>query len=74
VPNLSARFQWRASVRSALYMAALVATRHNPAIRDYYQRLSARGTAKKAGIVAAMRKLLTILNAIIRDQKAWQTA
>jgi transposase len=64
----------RASVRSALYMAALVATRHNPAIRDFYQRLIARGTAKKAGIVAAMRKLLTILNAIIRDQKAWQTA
>jgi len=64
----------RASVRSALYMAALVATRHNPAIRDFYQRLIARGTAKKAGIVAAMRKLLTILNAIIRDQKARQTA
>lgn len=64
----------RATVRSALYMAALVATRHNPTIRDFYQRLVARGTAKKAGIVAAMRKLLTILNAMIRDQKTWQSA
>lgn len=64
----------RTTVRSALYMAALVATRHNPAIRDFYQRLIARGSAKKAGIVAAMRKLLTVLNAIIRDQKPWQSA
>jgi hypothetical protein len=64
----------RASVRCALYMAALVTTRHNPAIREFYQRLVARGMAKKAGIVAAMRKLLTILNAVMRDQKTWQNA
>jgi transposase len=64
----------RASVRCALYMAALVTTRHNPAIREFYQRLVARGMAKKAGIVATMRKLLTILNAVMRDQKTWQNA
>ena len=64
----------RASVRCALYMAALVTTRHNPAIREFYQRLVARGMAKKAGIVAAMRKLLTILTAVMRDQKTWQNA
>jgi len=64
----------RAKVRSALYMAALVASRHNPVLAVFYQRLVAAGKAKKLAITAVMRKLLTILNAIIRDQRPWQTA
>jgi transposase len=64
----------RAKVRSALYMAALVASRHNPVLAVFYQRLVSAGKAKKLAITAVMRKLLTILNAIIRDQRPWQTA
>lgn len=65
----------RAAVRSALYMAALVATRHNPAIRLAYARLRARGKPAKVALVACMRKLLVILNAMMRDQQPWrQTA
>jgi transposase len=56
----------RASVRRALYMAALVASRWNPAIKCFYQRLLAAGKPKKVALVACMRKLLTILNAIVR--------
>ena len=58
----------RASVRRILYMAALVASRHNPVIRVFYQRLVATGKPKKVALVACMRKLLTILNAIARDR------
>jgi transposase len=61
----------RARVRQVLYMAALVATRHNPVIRAFYQRLLAAGKPKKVALVACMRKLLTILNAMIRDQRPW---
>jgi len=57
----------RATVRTSLYMAALVATRFNPVIRAFYSRLLARGKAKKVALIAAMRKLLTILNAKLRD-------
>ena len=64
----------RASVRAVLYMAALVATRYNPVIKVFYQRLLAKGKAKKIALVACMRKLLTILNAVIRQRKAWQYA
>lgn len=64
-------FGGRAGVRSVLYMAALVGSRSNPVIRDFYQRLLARGKEKKVALVACMRKLLVILNAIIRDQKPW---
>ena len=64
----------RIGVRTALYMAALVATRFNPTIKALYRRLVANGKAKKVALVAAMRKLLTILNAIIRDQHPWQNA
>ena len=63
----------RTSVRNVLYMAALTAIRRNPHVRAAYQRLRARGTPPKAAIVAAMRKLLTILNAILRDARPWQT-
>lgn len=62
----------RASVRCALYMATLVATRHNPKIKAYYQRLVASGKKKKVALIAAMRKLLVILNAILRDQTTWR--
>jgi transposase len=64
----------RPSVRAALYMAALVAARRNPVIAAFYQRLLASGKAKKAALVACMRKLLTILNAILRDRTPWQHA
>ena len=67
------RVTWggRASVRTALYMATLVATRWNPIIRDYYQRLLDAGKRKKLALVACMRKLLTILNAMLRDGAPW---
>lgn len=61
----------RAPVRTVLYMATLTATRCNPAIRTFYQRLVAAGKLKKVALVAAMRKLLTMLNAMLRDQRPW---
>ncbi len=69
------RMTWggRASVRTALYMATLVATRWNPSIRDHYQRLVDAGKRKKLALVACMRKLLTILNAMLRDGEPWRT-
>jgi transposase len=66
----------RAEVRSVLYMATLSAgalrARFNPTIRTFYQRLVAAGKPKKVALTAAMRKLLTILNAILRDKQPWQ--
>jgi transposase len=64
----------RRNVRNVLYMAALTAIRWNPAIRAAYGRLRTRGTPAKAALVAAMRKLLTIVNAILRDQQPWKAA
>lgn len=64
----------RASVRTALYMAALVATRYNPVIKVFYQRLLVAGKPKKLALVACMRKLLTILNAMVRDNKPFNFA
>lgn len=61
----------RPHVRSVLYMATIVAVRHNPVLRPYYQQLLARGKPKKVALVACMRKLLIILNAIVRTGKAW---
>lgn len=61
----------RASVRSVLYMAALVATRWNPVIREFYQRLLHAGKPKKVALVAAARKLVVILNAVLRDGRPW---
>ena len=54
-------------------MAALVAVRHNPALRAFYLRLVAAGKAKKLALTAAMRKLLVILNAMLRDRQPWRT-
>jgi transposase len=62
----------RASVRAALYMAALSARRHNPAIRSFYERLLAAGKRRKVALVACMRKLLTILNSMMRNSRRWQ--
>lgn len=64
----------RAPLRAVLYMATLTATRHNPVIAAFYQRLLAAGKLKKVALVACMRKLLTILNAMLTTQTAWRTA
>ena len=61
----------RSQVRAVLYMGALVASRHNPAIRDFYQRLLAAGKPKKVALVASMRKLLVILNAMLNHGSPW---
>jgi transposase len=75
-PRTGKRRIWggRANVRAVVYMAALVAIRHNPAIKAFHSRLIAAGKPKKVAIVACMRKLLTILNAMLRDQKLWDAA
>lgn len=64
----------RASVRAVLYMGALVATKRNTVIRAFYQRLLAAGKPKKLALVACMRKLLTILNTIVRTHQRWCVA
>lgn len=64
----------RAEVRSVLYMAALTAKQHNPVIRAFYERLVAAGKPAKVALVACMRKLLTILNAMLRDSTRWDAA
>jgi transposase len=64
----------RAKVRCVLYMAALVASRRNPVLAAFYRRLIAAGKAKKLALTAVMRKLLTILNAMVRDNSRWQSA
>lgn len=64
----------RYAVRSVLYMAALSATRFNPTIRTFYEHLLVAGKEKKVAIVACMRKLLTLLNAMLRDNKTWHPA
>lgn len=62
----------RAQVRAALYMAAIVAARFNPVIRTFYQRLGVAGKAKKVALVACMRKLLTIVNAMLKHRTSWR--
>jgi transposase len=64
----------RATVRAALYMATLAATKWNPVIRAAYQRFRGTGKAPKVALVACMRKLLTILNAMMKQQCAWRLA
>lgn len=63
----------RTTVRNALYMATLVATKHNPTIRTFYQRLVANGRPKMIALVASMRKFLIILNVMIRQNTPWKT-
>jgi len=62
----------RGSIRAVLYMATLAATRFNPAIRAFYLRLCAAGKEKKVALTACMRKLLTILNAMVKTGTPWQ--
>lgn len=64
----------RVEVRAPLYMACLVAIRHNPALKSFYRRLRDAGKPARLALVAARRKLLTILNAILRDQQPWAPA
>jgi transposase len=70
------RLVWggRAPIRTVLYMSALVAARHNPVIRTFYQRLRTAGKPPKVALTACMRKLLTILNAMLQANTAWQHA
>lgn len=64
----------RSDVRAALFMGALVAARHNPALKAFRDKLIAAGKPKMVALIAVARKLLTILNAILRDRKPWQSA
>jgi transposase len=64
----------RTAVRTALFMGAFVAKRHNPTLKAFFDRLVAAGKPKMVALIAVARKLLTILNAIIRDNRPWQTA
>lgn len=64
----------RSSVRSATFLGALVASRHNPILKAFYQRLLQAGKPKMVALIAVARKLLTFLNAILRDNRPWQNA
>jgi transposase len=64
----------RTAVRAALFMGAMVAKRHNPTLKVFFDRLVAAGKPKMVALIAVARKLLTILNAILRDRRPWQTA
>lgn len=64
----------RADPRASLFIAAMVAARHNAPLKAFYQRLTAAGKPKKLALIAVARKRLTILNAILRDKKPWQPA
>lgn len=64
----------RAPVRTMLYMAMLCAIQHNRVMKEFYGRLVAQGKHKKVALTACMRKMITILNAMVRDQKEWQMA
>lgn len=63
----------RTGVRAALFMGAMVARRHNPVLKAFFERLLAAGKPRMVALIAVARKLLTILNAILRDQTPWQT-
>ena len=62
----------RASVRTVLFMAMLSAVQHNPIIKATYQRLLAAGKLKKVALVACMRKMIAMLNAMLRDNSTWR--
>jgi transposase len=64
----------RTAVRTALFMGAMVAKQHNPRLKAFFDRLVAAGKPKMVALIAVARKLLTILNAILRDNQPWQTA
>ena len=62
----------RGQVRRALYMATIVAIRHNATIKAFYKHLKAKGKESKVAIVACMRKLITILNLLIKNNEVWK--
>ena len=64
----------RAPIRTVLYMAMLCAIQHNPVMKRFYEKLVAQGKHKKVALTACMRKMITILNAMVRDDKEWQMA
>ena len=64
----------RTTVRTVLFMGAMVAKQHNPVLKAFFDRLVAAGKPKMVALIAVARKLLTILNAILRDRRPWQTA
>lgn len=64
----------RTAVRTALFMGAMVAKKYNPVLRTFFNRLVAAGKPKMVALIAVARKLLTMLNAILRDRRPWQTA
>jgi transposase len=64
----------REAVRTVLFMGAMVAKRHNPVLKAFFDRLVAAGKPKLLALIAVARKLLTILNAVLRDNRPWQTA
>jgi transposase len=64
----------RVTLRNMLYMAALVGVRYNPVLKEFYDRLRAKGKPPKVALVACMRKLLTILNAMVRTQRSWNAS
>ncbi len=64
-------FGGRAPVRATLYMAAVSAVRYNPPLRAFYRRLRERGKPAKVALTAVMRKLLTILNAMLKHHTSW---
>jgi transposase len=63
----------RAPIRTMLYMAMMSAIQHNVIIKAFYQKLVAQGKHKKVALTACMRKIMTILNAMVRDNQEWQT-
>ena len=71
--RLGSRSVWggRAPVRAVHYMAALVATQRNAVIRNFYEKLLSRGKCKKVALTACMRKLLAILNAMLKNRTSW---
>jgi transposase len=64
----------RTAVRTVLFMGAMVAKRHNPVLKAFFDRLVAAGKPRMVALIAVARKLLTVLNAILRDRRPWQTA
>ena len=64
----------RAPIRTVLYMAMMCAIQHNPVIKQFYQKLIAQGKHKKVALTACMRKMITLLNAMVRDNQEWTMA
>ena len=64
----------RAPIRTVLYMAMMYAIQHNNKMKEFYMRLVANGKHKKVALTACMRKMMTILNAMVRDNQPWQEA